>query len=96
MSLLRVKESHSQFDKNGVPHVLVAGQLVDSDSPLVKGREHLFEDADVVVRAERPTSFKAVVTETADAAPGTARVRTTPPAKKATAKGKDDVEGSED
>lgn len=88
MALLRVKESHTQFDKHGVPNVLVAGQLVESDSPLVKGRAHLFEAAEDTVRDDTPAPFHAspVVTETADATPGTARTRTTPPAKKTAAK----------
>ena len=77
MALLRVKESHVQFVK-GVPNVLTAGQLVDESSPLVKGRQHLFEPAEDAVRDDSPAPVKATVTETADAAPGQLRTRTAP------------------
>lgn len=50
--------------------VFTMGQLVDSDEPLVAGREHLFEPVETFV------SRRSAV-ETATAAPGEVRKRST-------------------
>lgn len=71
----RVKEAHS-FDENGVPVTMRVGQLVDGDDPRIKGREHLYEDADVAAARMSDRSTESVGSvETASAAPGEKRSR---------------------
>lgn len=67
MAILRCKETFIALGKHG-PVPVHAGELFDSDHPLVKGRENLFED---VVDLPR---HKAPPVETATAAPGEKRV----------------------
>ena len=47
MGNLRVKEPFS-VDLGGVSYVMTDGLVVGDDHPAVKGREHLFERADLV------------------------------------------------
>lgn len=85
MSLLRVTEAFADFSA-GRPEVYNPGRLVDSNDPIVKGREGYFEAAEAA--AER------VRVEQATAAPGERRGRSRarkaagkrPTAKKAAAK----------
>ncbi|GLW32270.1 hypothetical protein [Actinoplanes regularis] len=65
--VLRVKESFS-YDRDGVPLVMRAGDLVPDDDPCVAGREVHFE---LVEDVASRTSTSAV--ETATAAPGERR-----------------------
>lgn len=67
MAILRCKESFAALSKNG-PVTVHTGELLDSSHPLVKGREHLFEDVVDLPRRE------AQPVETATAAPGEKRV----------------------
>jgi hypothetical protein len=78
MATLRCKEPFAA-DIKGVPRVVPAGALVDSNDPVVKGREHLFEPVDAFM--ERRTAD----VEQATAAPGEKRSI----AKKAAPKGDD-------
>lgn len=68
MATLRCKEPFAVFI-DGVPHVVGAGQLVDSDDPVVQGREAMFEQVDTYMTRHRPV-------EQATAAPGEARTVT--------------------
>jgi len=70
MATLRCKEPFSA-DIKGVPRVVPAGQLLDSDDPIVKGREHLFEPVESFM-ASRVVEVSESV-ETATAAPGEKR-----------------------
>lgn len=74
MPVLRVKES---FSPAGSVHVYAAGALVDSDDPIVKGREHMFEavEATVARQQQTPEQREAGVIESATAAPGEKRSR---------------------
>lgn len=63
----------------GVPRVMKVGSLVNDDDPVLKGREHLFEDVDTYVQE------RAARVEDASAAPGRRRGLTRP-VKKAAAK----------
>lgn len=70
MPTVRAKEPFS-YDADGYSHNVGAGQLFDSEDPCVKKRAHLFEPVEVAVaRAARAL-------ETASAAPGERRSRTT-------------------
>lgn len=68
----------------GVPRVLRPGTLVPDDDPVIKGREHLFEDVEAYMDRRAPQ------VEDATAEPGTRRSLTHPrkhaPAKKAAVK----------
>lgn len=61
----------------GVPRVMRPGTLVQDDDPVIKGREHLFEDVDAFVQQRTRV-------ESATAEPG-ARRSLTKPVKKTTA-----------
>lgn len=63
MAILRCTESH--FDGT---RVVAAGELVDSDDPILQGREQYFEPVDTYV-----TRRSARAVETATAAPGEVR-----------------------
>jgi len=62
----------------GVPKVINAGHLVEDGDPLLKGREHLFEDV------ETHLSDRSASVEQATAAPGEKRTvtRGRPPGRK--------------
>lgn len=79
---LRAKEPFSFTSRaTKLPRVIPAGEILSSDDPDVKGKEHLFEPvADAVQRA---TAMRGKATETASAAPGERRTTTRPPAKAA-------------
>lgn len=66
MAIKRCKASFS-VSVRGVPRVVTVGSLVDADDPVVRGREHLFEDV------ETHMSDRAPQTEEATAAPGERR-----------------------
>lgn len=70
MATLRCKDAFAVFDKNGVPHVVRGGELVDENDPIVKGNESSFENDEVFVK--RRDSFKERV-EQATKAPGEVR-----------------------
>lgn len=69
--VFRALEPFSFTSNSGIPRVVRAGDLVSSEDPDLKGREHLFEPA--VAAANRAA-------ETASAGPGEKRVRTKPTA----------------
>ncbi|MGW6295165.1 hypothetical protein [Streptomyces sp. NPDC055058] len=86
MAIKRCKSSFAASVR-GVPRVMKTGQLVNDNDPIIKGREHLFEDVESAVRD--------VPVEDASAAPGRRRTLTraagraakkTAPAKKTAAK----------
>ncbi|WP_435215907.1 hypothetical protein [Streptomyces sp. bgisy034] len=52
---------------NGVPKVMRPGTLVPDDDPVIKGREHLFEDVDAFMQRKTPR------VEEATAEPGARR-----------------------
>lgn len=53
MATLRCKEPFS-CDVDGVPRTVPAGTLLDSDDPIVKGREKLFEPVDAFMERRAP------------------------------------------
>ncbi|OIN79761.1 hypothetical protein [Mycobacterium malmoense] len=67
--VFRATEPFAFTGHAGVPRIIRPGDLVSSDDPDFKGREHLFEPA--VAAANRAA-------ETASAAPGERRIRTKP------------------
>jgi hypothetical protein len=64
----------------GVPRVMKAGALIQDDDPIIKGREHLFEDVDTFVQKQRTRA------EAATAEPGERRSLSKPAKKTAAAK----------
>lgn len=80
MSTLRVKNAFAVQDRDGAVHAYPPGRLVDSDDPIVTGRELHFEAVEVV--AARMSGG----VEAASAAPGEQRTRTTPRKRKPAAK----------
>lgn len=68
MAVLRCRESYAFDTPQGVSRVIRVGDLLDSDDPDVRGREHLFEAVEVASARLRGTT-----SETATAAPGEAR-----------------------
>jgi hypothetical protein len=73
---------------DGVPRVVAAGELVDAADPVVKGREHHFEDVETFMerRAGQP--------EATTAEPGEKRALSRPQRRgPARGKGKDDKAG---
>lgn len=76
MTILRAREPFS-ITFNGTPRGFVVGDLIDSEHPIVQGREHLFEPVE--------TFSLMPSVEQATAAPGEKRSRTRPAAKKAAA-----------
>jgi len=85
VAIKRVKEPFAALVR-GAPRSYTTGQLVDGADPVVKGREHLFEDVEVHVEA------KAATVEQATAEPGERRAVTRPPRPRR-AKSKDDKAG---
>lgn len=73
MATLRCKDAFATH-VNGIPRVVAAGQLVDSDDPAVKGREQFFEPVDTYM--SRRSGVHQV--EHATAAPGEVRMVSTP------------------
>lgn len=86
MSLLIATESFSGPGSDGAPYLVVAGQTYTSDHPAVRGREHLFRNAEEMATGGRElpadhlrqSSGPATASETADATPGKRRSRTVP------------------
>jgi hypothetical protein len=71
---MAIKRSKASFAAvvNGVPQVIPVGYLVEDGHPVLKGREHLFEDADThVARRDKRV-------EQATAAPGEKRAVSRP------------------
>lgn len=68
MGIYRCREAFTFTDAQGVPRVITAGALVDSDNPDYAKRLQFFEPVEAA--AARNT-----VTETATAAPGEIRTR---------------------
>lgn len=66
MAIKRVKEPFAAR-VGGVPRNYTTGQLLDEADPVVKGREHLFEDVETHVEGRREP------VEQATAAPGEKR-----------------------
>lgn len=77
MAIKRCKASFAAA-VHGVPRVMAVGTLVKDDDPILKGREHLFEDAEAYVQERTRV-------EDTSAAPGRRRSLTRP-AKKTAAK----------
>ncbi|MFD4258234.1 hypothetical protein ACFWR9_11535 [Streptomyces sp. NPDC058534] len=77
MAIKRCKSSFATSVR-GVPRVMKVGALVNDDDPVLKGREHLFEDVEAAVR-EAPV-------EDASAAPGRRRSLTRAAVKRAAGK----------
>ena len=73
MSVKRSKEAFTTW-VDGAPRVVTIGQLLDSGDPVIKGREHLFEDVETHV------AEKATRVEQATAAPGEKRAQVRRPA----------------
>lgn len=71
MAILRVREPFA-VDWRGVHRVLRAGDLLDENDPIIKGREAFFEAVEVA------SSRDAARVEQASAAPGELRRVTTP------------------
>jgi hypothetical protein len=67
MAILRVRESFF-CNRDGLPRVYSAGELVDSGDVVVKGREHLFEAVEATAERTTPPAV-----EQATAAPGEKR-----------------------
>jgi hypothetical protein len=80
MATYLATEAFSFTSKDGMPRLFTPGQSIDDTDADFKGREHLFEPAET--RTERATHSRSARTlraaETASAAPGEKRVRTTP------------------
>lgn len=70
MATLRCKEAFAAYT-DGVPRVVGAGELVDTDDPIIEGREHMFEPIDTYMSRRGGGQD-----ETATAAPGEARTVT--------------------
>jgi len=77
-----IKRCKSSFAASvrGVPRVMKTGALVNDDDPILKGREHLFEDAELHVQE------RASRVEQATAEPGRRRSLTRPTRKSAALK----------
>lgn len=80
MAIKRCKASFAA-SVGGLPRVMRTGTLVSEDDPIIKGREHLFEDAETHVQE------RARVEDTS-AAPGRRRSLSRPARKAAAAKPK--------
>ncbi|WP_171111918.1 MULTISPECIES: hypothetical protein [unclassified Streptomyces] len=87
MAIKRCKASFAASVR-GVPRVMRVGALVSDDDPVLKGREHLFEDVEAAVQ-------EPVRVEDASAAPGRRRSLTRQAVKKAAAKPKPAKQESE-
>lgn len=78
---MAIKRCRASFAASvrGVPRVMAVGTLVSEDDPILKGREHLFEDAEVHVQERARV-------EQATAEPGRRRSLTRPVGKRTAAK----------
>ena len=79
MATLRVKEAFFEFSL-ARPELYEVGRPVDSDDPVVKGRESKFEPMEEAVRRQRERQSGALVRaegiiEQATAEPGAKRLR---------------------
>jgi len=85
MAIKRCKASFA-VSANGVPRMVTAGQLVDANDPVIKGREALFEDVETFMSDK--AARQAPKVEQATAEPGEKRSVAPPraPAKKTAAK----------
>lgn len=70
MSLLKCKDSFVVYDTPGIPRLVAAGQTVEDDDPIVKGREHHFEALEATAKPVRSFLSRG---EVASAAPGELR-----------------------
>lgn len=68
MGIYRCREAFSFTDTRGVPRVITAGTLVDSDDPNFTKRLRFFEPVEAA-------AARMAATETATAAPGELRAR---------------------
>lgn len=68
---------------DGTPRMYTVGLLVDASDPIIKGREHLFEDVETHVADKAARQAPRV--EQATAGPGEKRSLAPPPAAKRTA-----------
>ena len=85
MSILRCVEPFAVQDGN-LPRVMRSGDVVESDDPIVKGHESMFEPVEsFIVRRAAGTSTGTML-ETATADPGEKRAVTKPPPRKRAAK----------
>lgn len=81
MTIHRAIEAFAYGDKSGVPRSVAPGDLMSSDDPNFKGREHLFEKVEVAAdrqSAEPTKPPKPPTVETATAEPGERRSISTP------------------
>ena len=76
MSLLRARESFSIDSPTDGIVIIRRGDLFPADHPFIKGRENLFEAAEIAA-AQTPGGAHSV--EIASAPPGERRTITTPP-----------------
>lgn len=78
---MAIKRCRASFavSVGGVPRMVTVGQLVEASDPVIKGREHLFEDVETHV------SDRALKVEQATADPGERR-SVLPPRKQSAAK----------
>lgn len=67
------KETFTYDAPNGAQVVIHRGKPLPDDHPAIKGREHLFEPADVAASRTAGASGAAAAVETATAAPGERR-----------------------
>jgi len=82
MAIKRCKAAFA-VSVSGVPRMVTVGQLVDASDPVIKGREHLFEDVETHVSEK--AARQAPKVEQATAEPGEKR-SVAPPARKPLAK----------
>jgi hypothetical protein len=68
---------------NGAPRVVAGGDLVDDNDPVIKGREHLFEDV-ATYMADRRTRVEQTTAE-----PGERRSLSRPSPSRKASKGSD-------
>lgn len=89
--LVEALEPFSVVLEDGTPFAVSRGDRFHADDPITKGRDRLFGPLSVrSSRPARPTPAAAV--ETASAAPGSRRQRTTPTGKDSA---KDDAKGGD-
>lgn len=89
MAVFRAREAFAYTDKQGVPRVIRPGDLVSSDDPNFKGKEHLFETVEVA--AARAAGVETATVETTTAEPGERRSLSTPSRKARRGKADDEA-----
>jgi hypothetical protein len=75
------KETFTYDAPGGAQVVIHRGKPLADDHPAIKGREHLFEPADMVAARSAGAPVAAVAVETATAVPGERRSVTRPAGK---------------